>query len=200
MGDLAGEARRHPEPCTDDTGQHCCEESFATVVEPSLLSSRSGRRLARRAPRLFGSDAGVRSPWAEIKRAARLSTSSSARLDRCGSGGGGGGGGGGGAVVEMLQVQFIDKMVDILMQLKFQQSRARASSTECWTFQLHSERVRTVQTVQETVFRVGLHVINSDKSLQSEVRFEILRVADLCCAAEYRRNSTGAVLGCLGGC
>ena len=31
------------------------------------------------------------SPWAEIKRASRLSTSSSARSDRWGSGGGGGG-------------------------------------------------------------------------------------------------------------
>ena len=42
-------------------------------------------------------------------------------------GGGGGGGrlGGGGAVVVVLQLQFIDKVVDVLLQLKFQQSRCR---------------------------------------------------------------------------
>ena len=50
--------------------------------------------------------------------------------------------GGGGAVVVVLQVQFIDKVVDVLMQLKFQQSRVctGSSSTECWTFQLRTER------------------------------------------------------------
>ena len=72
-----------------------------------------------------------------------LSASSSARLDRSRSGGGGGGkGGGGGAVVVELLVQFIDKVVDVLMQLKFQQSRVctGSSSTECWTFQLRTER------------------------------------------------------------
>ena len=74
-----------------------------------------------------------------------LSTSSSACWDRWGSGGGGGGGGGGagGAVVVVLQVQFIDKVVDVLMQLNFQQSRVvctGSSSTECWTFQLRTER------------------------------------------------------------
>ena len=57
-------------------------------------------------------------------------------------GDGGHGGGGGGAVVEVLQVQFIDKVVDVLMQLKFQQSRVctGSSSTQCWTFQLRTER------------------------------------------------------------
>ena len=48
---------------------------------------------------------------------------------------GGGGGGGRGAVVEVLQMQFIDEVVDVLMQLKLQQSRvfSGSSSTECWT-------------------------------------------------------------------
>ena len=73
-----------------------------------------------------------------------LTTSSSARLDRWESGGsgGGGGGGGGGAVVEVLQVQFINEVVDVLMQLKFQQSSVctDSSSTECLTFQLRTER------------------------------------------------------------
>ena len=75
----------------------------------------------------------------------------------------------GGAVVEVLQVQFIDKVVDVLMHLKFQQSRVctGSSSTECWTFQLCSERVRTVQTVQKTVLVVGVPVISSDKFPQS---------------------------------
>ena len=52
------------------------------------------------------------------------------------------GGGGGGAVVEVLQVQFIDKVVDVLMQLKFQQSTVCTgrSSTECWTFHLCAQR------------------------------------------------------------
>ena len=63
-----------------------------------------------------------------------------------------GGGGGvtatwrrrGGAVVEVLQLQLIDKVVDVLMQLKFQQSRVctGSSSTECWTYQLRTERSR----------------------------------------------------------
>ena len=50
-------------------------------------------------------------------------------------------------------VQFIDKVVIVLTQLKFQQSRVYtgSSSTGCWTFQLCSERVRTVQTVQKAV-------------------------------------------------
>ena len=39
-------------------------------------------------------------------------------------------------------VQFIDKVVFVLLQLKFQQSRVctGSSSTECWTFRLCSER------------------------------------------------------------
>ena len=103
------------------------------------------------------------------------------------------GGGGGGAVVEVLQVQFIDKVVDVLMQLKFQQSRVctGSSSTERGTFQLRSERVRTVQTVQKTVLGVDVPVINSDKFLHPQSG------GHSCCAAEHRRNSTGAVLGCL---
>ena len=49
--------------------------------------------------------------------------------------------GGGGAVVVVLQLQFIDKVVFVLLQLKFQQSWVctGSSSTECWT------------TVQKTV-------------------------------------------------
>ena len=48
----------------------------------------------------------------------------------------------GGAVVVVLQLQFIDKVVDVLMQLEFQQSRVctGSSSTECWPFQLRTER------------------------------------------------------------
>ena len=44
-----------------------------------------------------------------------------AAAGRRGAGGGGGGGGRGGAVVEVLQ--FIDNVVFVLMQLKFQQCR-----------------------------------------------------------------------------
>ena len=73
------------------------------------------------------------------------------------------------AVVEVLQVQFIDKVVDVLMPLKFQQSKVftGSSSTECWRFQLHTERVRTVQTVLKTVLGVNVPVIDSDKFPQS---------------------------------
>ena len=76
---------------------------------------------------------------------------------------------GGGAYVEVLQVQFIDKVVIVLMQLKFPKSRVctGSSSTECWTFQLCSERVPTVQTVQKTVLGVDVPVISSDKFPQS---------------------------------
>ena len=72
-------------------------------------------------------------------------------------------------VVEVLQVQFIDKVVLVLMQLKFQQSRVctGSSSTECWTFQLQTEWVRTVQIVQKTVLGVDVPVISSDKFLKS---------------------------------
>ena len=65
VGDVAGEARRQPEPCTDDTGQHYYEVSFATVAVSSPLSSRSGPRLALSgspACGCSGSDAGARSP------------------------------------------------------------------------------------------------------------------------------------------
>ena len=70
----------------------------------------------------------------------------------------------------MLQVQFIDKVVIVLMQLNFQQSRVvctGSSSTECWTFQLCLERVPTVLTVQKTVLGVDVSVISSDKFPQS---------------------------------
>ena len=71
--------------------------------------------------------------------------------------------------VEVLQVQFIDMVVVVLMQLKFQQSRLcmGSSSTECWTFQLCSERVRTVQTVKKTALVVDVPVISCDKCPQS---------------------------------
>ena len=63
----------------------------------------------------------------------------------------------------------VDKVVDVLMQLKFQQSRVFTGSslTECWTFQLHTERARTVQTVLKTVLGVDVPVIDSDKFPQS---------------------------------
>ena len=49
-------------------------------------------------------------------------------LGRRGIDGFGGDGGGRGAVVEVVQVQFIDKVVDVLMQLKLQQSRVHRQS------------------------------------------------------------------------
>ena len=80
MGDLAGEAGRQPEPCTDDTGQHHYEGSYATVAVSSLLSSRSGRRLARSAWTVEDVLAvGDLQPRSSSRT---LSTSSSARLDR----------------------------------------------------------------------------------------------------------------------
>ena len=100
-------------------------------------------------------------------------------------------------------------VVDVLMQLKFQQSWVctGSSSTECWTFQLSTERVRTVPTVQKTVLGVDVPVINSDKVPQSRGSNPVAPDSvhpqsggHSCCAAEYRRNSRGAVLGCLGGC
>ena len=54
---------------------------------------------------------------------------------------------------------------------------------------------------------VGVPVINSDKVPQFEVRIEHASDSvypqsggQSCCATEYRRNSTGAVLRCWGGC
>ena len=92
---------------------------------------------------------------AEIKRAARLSTSSSARLDRWGSGGGGGGwgGGAGGALVVVLHLQFIDKVVFVLLQLKFQQSKVCTGShrQSAGHFSCAQRGVPTVQTVQKAV-------------------------------------------------
>ena len=120
---------------------------------------------------------------------------------------GGGGGGRGGAVVVVLQLQFIDKVVDVLMQLEFQQSRVctGSSSTECWTFQLCFGRVRTVQTVQKTVLGVDVPVIYSDKFPQSSGSNprapdsgHPLSGEHSCCATDFRRDSTGAVLGVLG--
>ena len=82
----------------------------------------------------------VRLFWLLMVRLRSRGRRGSARWDRPGNGGGGGGGRG--TVVEVLQLQFIDKVVDVLMQLKFQQSRActGSSSTECWTCQLRTER------------------------------------------------------------
>ena len=76
--------------------------------------------------------------------------------------------GGGGAVVVVLQVQFIDKVVFVLLQLKFQQSWVctGSSSTECWTFQ-QTHREPTVQTVQTDCSCVDVPVISSDKFPQS---------------------------------
>ena len=115
-----------------------------------------------------------------------------------------GGGGGRGAVVEVLQVQFIDKVVDVLMQLKFQQSGVctGSSSTECWTFQLCSERTRTVQTVQEDCSWCR-RSCDQQRQVLAVQRFESFAPDSVhpqsgehsCCAAEFRRNSTGAVLG-----
>ena len=116
---------------------------------------------------------------------------------------------GGGASVEVLQVQFIHKVVIVFMQLKFQQSRVctGSSSTECWTFQLCTKRVPTVQTVQKTVLGVDVPLISSDKFSQS--RGSNPRAPDSahlqsgehsCCATDFRRDSTSAVLGFLGSC
>ena len=137
---------------------------------------------------------------AEIKRAARLITSSSARLDRWGSGGGWwrrwrrGWSGRRGA---------IDKVVFVLLQLKFQQSRVctGSSSTECWTFQLRTER--------------GTHSTNCAEGCSwrrrpcdQQRQFPKFRGSNpapdsahpqsgehSCCATDFCRDSTGAVLG-----
>ena len=77
--------------------------------------------------------------------------------------------GGGGAVVGVLQVQFIDKVVIVLLQLKFQQAWVctGSSSTECWTFQLCSERGTHSANCAEGCSCVDVPVISSDKFPQS---------------------------------
>ena len=62
-------------------------------------------------------------------------------------------------------VQFIDKVVIVLLQLKFQQSRVctGSSSTECWTFRLCSERSTHSANCAEDCSCVDVHVISSDK-------------------------------------
>ena len=86
-------------------------------------------------------------------------------------GGGGGGGrlGGGGAVVVVLQLQFIDKVVFVLLQLKFQQSWVctGSSSTEWWTLQLYLERGTHSANCAEGCSCVDVPVISSDKFPQS---------------------------------
>ena len=90
-------------------------------------------------------------------------------------------------------VQFIDKVVFVLLQLKFQQSRVctGSSSTECWTFRLCSER----------------GVISSDKFPQSRGSNPLAPDSahpqsgeHSCSATDFRRDSTGADLGVLGSC
>ena len=125
------------------------------------------------------------------ERAARLSTSSSARSDRSGSSGGGGSGGGvGGAVVVVLQLQFIDKVVDVSLQLKFQQSRVctGSSSTECWTFQLCSERGTHSANCAEGCSCFDVPVISSDKFPQSRGSNpapDPLSGGHSCCATDF---------------
>ena len=69
----------------------------------------------------------------------------------------------------VLQLQFIDKVVFVLLQLKFQQSRVctGSSSTECWTFQLCSERSTHSANCAEGCSCVDVPVIGSDKFPQS---------------------------------
>ena len=97
---------------------------------------------------------------------ARLSASSSARLDRWGSGGGGAGGGR--AVVEVLQVQFIDKVVDVPMQLKFQQSRVPQIQ-----FLLRAANVPVVQQktveIPQVQFLVVWEVVDMPVFVQGQV-------------------------------
>ena len=109
----------------------------------------------------------------------------------------------------MCCVQFIDKVVIVLSQLKFQQSRVctGSSSTECWTFRLCSERGTHSSNCAEDCSCVDVPVISSDKFPQS--RGSIPLAPDSahpqsgehsCCATDFRRDSTGAVLGVLGSC
>ena len=48
---------------------------------------------------------------------------------------------------------------------------ARASSTECWTIQLRSERIRAVQTVQKTVLG-GRRSCDQQRQVSAVLRFE----------------------------
>ena len=122
---------------------------------------------------------------AEVKRASRLSTSSSARSDRWGSGGGGGGGGGGGCeAVVVLLVQFIDKVVDVLMQLQVPAVQGVHGQfiDRVLDISVAHREVPTVQTVQKTVLAVDVPVISCDSSQSGE---------HSCCATDF----VGAVLG-----
>ena len=72
-------------------------------------------------------------------------------------------GGGGGvtatwAAAEVLQVQFIDKVVDVLMQLEFQQSRVCNGQfiDRVLDISVAHREVPTVQTVQKTVLGVDV--------------------------------------------
>ena len=131
VGDLAGQAKSQPEPCT--------ERYWSTIAPFQDEVPYVSVALSTRQP--------------SLGRAQRLEDVPAFGAGLCRdhrgrevTGGGGwrgvglavwrGRGGGGGAVVVVLQVQFIDKVVDVLMQLKFQQSRVctGSSSTECWTF------------------------------------------------------------------
>ena len=96
------------------------------------------------------------------------------------------------------------RLVDVLFQLKFQQSRVctGSSSTECWIFQLCSERGTHSANCAEGCSCVDVPVISSDKFPQS--RGSNPRAPDSahpqsgehsCCATDFRRDSTGAVLG-----
>ena len=117
-----------------------------------------------------------------------LTTSSSARLDRWGSGGSGGGGGvGSGAVVEVLQVQFIDKVVDVLMQLKFEQSSVHG---------LFIDRVLDISVAhgRQPQCELCVPVISSDKFSQSRGSNPLAPDSanpqsgeHSCCATDFRR-------------
>ena len=75
----------------------------------------------------------------------------------------------GGAVVVVLQLQFIDKVVDVLMQLKFQQSRGVYGQfiDRVLDISVAHREVPTVQTVQKDVLGVDVPVISSDRFPQS---------------------------------
>ena len=139
-----------------------------------------------------------------------LSTSSSARLDRWGSGGGRGGGGGGtggaesrccGAVhrqgcvrplaaqvpaVQGVHGQFIDRVLDISVVLREGYPQCKL----CRRLFLHRrpcDQQRQVPTVQrfESSCPDSAHPQSGEHSY---------------CASDFRRDSTGAVLGFLGSC
>ena len=119
------------------------------------------------------------------------------------------GAGGGWVAAAVVAVQFIDKVVIVLLQLKFQQSRVctGSSSTECWTFRLCSERGTHSVNCAEDCSCVDVPVISSDKFPQSRGSNPLAPDSahpqsgeHSCCATEFRRDSTGAVLGVLGSC